>query len=213
MWQIEDEEMKYKAIIGALVSSGLILASASSFAQQGPRGDRPEPQDRAQIERGQQADRDRDFDRDRLQDRDRLDVPSQDRDRDQDRTHVPDFAKLSDNDIYGSEVMSVQERNEYRNQLQNAGSVEERQRIESQHREMVQAKAKSQGVDLVPPGQGIYGGALMSVEERNQYREQLRLIESDEERLQFMAQHREEMQVRAKMKGVDLDDEEIEEAE
>ena len=206
--------MKLKMAIGALISSVLLLSSASSFAQQGPPGHRPAPQDRAQVERGQQADRARDFDRDRLQDRDRLDEPSQDRDRDQDRTHVPDFAKLSDQDIYGSEVMSVQERNEYRKQLQNAGSAGERLQIEARHKEMVDAKAKNQGVKLAAPGQGIYGGALMSVEERNQYREQLRMIDSDEERLQFIAQHREEMQVRAQMKGVDLDDlEEIEEAE
>lgn len=206
--------MKHKTAIGVTISSVLILASTSSFAQQGPPGDRPEPQDRAQVERGQQSDRDRDFDRDRLQDRDRLDVPSHDRDRDQDRTHAPDFARLSDQDIYGSEVMSMQERNEYRMQLQNAGSVEERRQIEAQHREMVQAKAESQGVDLAPPGRGIYGGAVMSVEERNQYREQLQMIASDKEKLQFMAQHREEMQVRAKLKGIDLDDlDEVEEAE
>lgn len=206
--------MKHETVIGVLISSALLLTSAAGFAQQGGQRDRPEPQDRAQVERGQQADRDRDFDRDRLQDRDRLDIPSHDRDRDQDRTHAPDFARLSDQDIYGSEVMSMQERNEYRNQLQNAASMEERQQIEARNREMVQAKAKSQGVNLAPPGQGIYGGAVMSVEERNQFREELRLIDSDEERLQFMAQHREEMQARAKLKGLDLDDlEETEEAE
>lgn len=198
--------MKHIIAISVLISSVLILTSASSFAQQGQPGHRPEPQDRALAERGQQGDRDRDFDRDRLQDRDRVDVPSHDRDRDQDRTHTPDFAKLSDQDIYGSEVMSVQERNEYRYQLQNAGSVGERQQIEAKHREMVLAKAKSQGVNLAPPGQGIYGGAMMSVEERNQYREQLRMVDSDEERLQLMSQHREEMQLRAKLKGIDLDD-------
>lgn len=205
--------MKHKAAIGILISSVLLLSSATSFAQQGPPGDRPDPQDRAQAERGQQADRDRDFDRDRLRDRDRIDVPSQDRDRDQDRIHAPDFARLGDHDIYGSEIMSVQERNEYRNQLQNASSTEERRQIEARHRETVQERAKLRGVDLVSPGQGIYGGAMMSVEERNQYREQLRMIDSDEERLQFMARHREAMQARAKLKGIDLDEEEIEEAE
>lgn len=53
----------------------------------------------------------------------------------------------------------------------------------------------------------IYGGAMMSEQERNQYREQLRLIGSDEqERTRFLAQHREEMQKRAKTRGVELDD-------
>lgn len=204
--------MKKSTALGAIIASTLLLSSTTGLAQGGsPRG--AGAQDRAQTERGR-LDRDRDFDRDFDRDRDRLDEPSRDRDRDQDRTHTPDFARLSDHDIYGSEVMSVQERNEYRMQLQNAASAEERQRIEAQHRKSVEAKARLRGVALNPPGQGIYGGALMSVEERSQYREQLRQFDSDEERLQFMAQHREEMQIRAKSKGVPFDDlAETEEAE
>ena len=64
-------------------------------------------------------------------------------------------------------------------------------------------------------GNGIYGGAMMSEQERNEYHEQLRLTESDPEaRTKFMAQHQEEMQQRAKAKGVDLKDPpEAEEAE
>mgnify|MGYP003628754952 CR=1 FL=1 len=130
------------------------------------------------------------------------------------RTHVPDFAKLSDQDIYGSEVMTAQERNQYRKQLQDATNAEERNRVEAQHREMVQTRAKARNVDLAPPGQGIYGGALMSVEERSRYREQLRMIESDTEKAKFMAQHREEMQMRAQAQGVDpVELKETEEAE
>lgn len=206
--------MKQTTILGAIIASTLLLSSTTGLAQGGsPRG--AGAQDRAQTDRGRMdrdGDFDRDFDRDR--DRDRLDEPSQDRDRDQDRTHTPDFARLSDHDIYGSEVMSVQERNDYRMQLQNAASAEERQRIEAQHRKTVDAKARLRGVALSPPGQGIYGGALMSVEERSLYREQLRQFDSDEERLQFTAQHREEMQIRAKSKGVPFDDlAETEEAE
>lgn len=53
----------------------------------------------------------------------------------------------------------------------------------------------------------IYGGAMMTEQERNQYREQLRLIGSDEQkRTRFLAQHREKMQTRAKAKGIALDD-------
>lgn len=204
--------MNLKAIFSPMVFAALVLVSQATMAQgQGHVQNRPmdRPQDRAQIERGQQ-----DLDRDRLRDRDRATVPSRDRDRDQERTHAPDFARLSDHDIYGNELMSVQERNQYRDQLQNAASIEERKQAEEQHREMIQVRAKTQGVDVTPPGKGIYGGAAMSVEERNQYREQLRMIESDEERLQFMAQHREEMQRRAMLQGLDPDVlEETEEAE
>ena len=193
--------MKHKTAISILATSVLILSSAAIYAQHGPPGGHAQPQDRAQAERGQQSDRDRDFDRDRLRDRDMMEA----QDRDRDRTHMPDFANLSDEDIYGSEVMTVEERNEYRNQLKNAATAQEREQIEARHKEMVKAKAQSKGVDLVPPGKGIYGGALMTVEERSRYREQLRMIDSDEERLQFMAQHREEMQIRAKAQGIELE--------
>jgi hypothetical protein len=54
---------------------------------------------------------------------------------------------------------------------------------------------------------GIYGSELMSVEERNQFREQLRLTENDPQaRTKLMAEHREQMQQRAKAKGVELKD-------
>ena len=144
--------MKAQTTIGILVASALAFTSASAVAQgrQGQGGASP-PQ-RAQVERGQ-----RDYDRDRVRDRDRVNDPAQDRkqdrdqDRDQDRTHAPDDAQNGN--------------------------------------------------------QGIYGGELMSAQERNQYREQLRLTESDSKaRSQFMKQHQEKMQLRAKEKGVDLPD-------
>ena len=61
----------------------------------------------------------------------------------------------------------------------------------------------------------IYGHELMSEQERNRYREQLRLVESDpEQKNQFLAQHREQMQARAKAQGAVIDaGGEIEEAE
>ena len=66
-----------------------------------------------------------------------------------------------------------------------------------------------QNKDIVPPGQGpIYRGDLMSVQERNEYREQLRRIESEEERASFLARHREEMN-----KRVESVEKETEEAE
>ena len=56
-------------------------------------------------------------------------------------------------------------------------------------------------------GNGIYGGELMSERERKQYREQLRLTESDPEaRNRFLAEHREEMQKRAREQGKQLGD-------
>ena len=140
--------MRTQMTISILTAAALTLASMSALAQGRHGQGGAQPQDRAQIERGQ-----KDFDRDRYRDRDRITNPAQDRDRtrDQDRIHAPDNAGLGQN--------------------------------------------------------GIYGGELMSVEERNQYREQLRLTESDAQaRTKFMAEHKEQMQQRARVKGVEIKD-------
>jgi len=211
--------MKIQTTISILTATALALASFSALAQGRNGSGGAQAQDRAQIERGQ-----KDFDRDRLRDRDRITSPSQDRDRDrdQDRTHVPDNAKLGENRIYGEQLMSVQEQNQYREQLRLTESdPQARSKFMAQHQDRMQARAKAQGVAIGSPnsaaknGSGIYGGELMSVEERNQYREQLRLTDSDPKaRTKFMAQHQEKMQSRAKAKGVVIDDvPEVEEAE
>ena len=71
----------------------------------------------------------------------------------------------------------------------------------------MQRRAREQGRDLVPPGQGsVYGGELMTVQERNAYREQLRHIVSDEERARFEARHREKMDQRAMALNLDIEE-------
>lgn len=81
-------------------------------------------------------------------------------------------------------------------------------RDQEQNREMVQEQKRIQAPDSdMGPDSGIYGYELMSVEERNRYREQLQLVQSDpEKKTRFLAQHREKMQARAKARGVPLDD-------
>ena len=210
--------MKIQTTISVLTAAAIALASFSAIAQGRHGQSGAQAQDRAQIERGQ-----KDFDRDRLRDRDRI-SPARDRDRvqDQDRTHVPDKAKLGEKEIYGGEFMSAEERNQYREQLRLTESdPKARTKFMAEHQEKMQARAKAQGVALGDPafaakqGNGIYGNELMSVQERNQYREQLRLTESDPQaRTQFKAQHQEKMQARAKEMGVDIETvPEVEEAE
>ncbi len=46
----------------------------------------------------------------------------------------------------------------------------------------------------------------MSVQERNEYREQLRLIDSDKEREQFQAQHRDQVNQRAAALGLEVEE-------
>lgn len=138
--------MKAQTTTAILAAAALALVAGSAAAQGGQGKGGATAPERAQVERGQ-----RDYDRDRSRDRDRVEHPSQDRDQlqKQDRIHAPD--------------------------------------------------------DVPQEAQGIYGGELMTTQEKNQYREQLRLTESDPEaRNQFMAQHREEMQKRAKEQGKEI---------
>ncbi len=202
--------MKAMTTITLLTAAALTLASVSAVAQGARQGQGAQASDRAQVERGQ-----KDFDRDRMRDRDRITAPEHDRDRirDQDRTHVPDNAKPGENGIYGGQLMSVEERNQYREQLRLTESdPQARAKFMAQHQETMQARARQQGVDPASLsagpkyGNGIYGGNLMSVEERNQYREQLRLTESDPQaRTRFQAQHQEKMQARAKQMGLEIE--------
>lgn len=86
--------------------------------------------------------------------------------------------------------------------------MRDRDRVEhpSQDRDRVRDQDRTNAPDDAPQAaQGIYGGELMSEQERNRYREQLRLTESDPEaRNRFMAQHQEEMQQRAKQQGKEI---------
>ncbi len=194
--------MKSRTVVSLFVASILALASMASFAQQGQQGggsaDRSQQADRAQ-----QVDRDHTYDRDRAQDRSHTDTPDQDRDRDR----IQDPANLRDQDIYGHEFMSPAEFDQYRKELGSENTEQVRSTNQAQHEHTMQKRALEQGKDLVPPGQGpIYGGELMSVQERNEYREQLRLADSDEKRLQLEAQHKEQMQVRARELNLEVEE-------
>lgn len=161
--------LKYSALLAAAV----VLLPLDGFAQgRGPGGggDQAGARQRAQAERGQ-------TDRDRT--------------RDQDRTHQPATAPAY-------EGAKAQERKQ------------DQERAQVQEQKQIHVPGTGNG-----PDSDIYGHGLMSVQERNQYREQLRLVQSDpEQKTQFLAKHQEQMQARAKAQGVVIDDGgEIEEAE
>ncbi|HEY4696729.1 MAG TPA: hypothetical protein VIH29_01800 [Gallionella sp.] len=82
-----------------------------------------------------------DQDRTRLQDKDQ--TKSKVQDRDQDR-------------IYGSQLMTKQERNEFRNRMRSAKTAEEREQIRAEHHERMMVRAKERGVTLPddPPARG-----------------------------------------------------------
>ena len=188
--------------ISIILASMLVLMFVAVDAQQGKGGGGAGDRDQ-QMDRDRSYDRDYSHDRDMDQDRDRDQAGGHDQDRDRiqdrDRLHATDPASLRDEDIYGNGLMSAEEKKQYRNQLMQMETVQAREQFQAQHEEKMQARAQKQGKDLVPPGQGpIYGGELMTVQERNQYREQLRHMDSDADREKFQAQHREQMEQRAK---------------
>lgn len=99
------------------------------------------------------------------QTRDREPLRAQDRTGDQARTRDRD--QLRDQDIYGSRLMSPQERNEYRHKMRAAKTVEERERIRNEHHEQMKVRAKERGVTLPDeppanrgPGKGPGGGGM-----------------------------------------------------
>jgi hypothetical protein len=68
-----------------------------------------------------------------------------------------------------------------------------------QQREQVQAETQTR--------ERIYGSELMTPQERNQYLARMRALKTLEEREQFRKEHHEQMQERAKQRGVTLPDE------
>ncbi|MBZ9537968.1 hypothetical protein [Modicisalibacter tunisiensis] len=89
----------------------------------------------------------------------------QDRDRDQDRIHKAgatqtqdqlrdrDQTRLRDRDpdgqsIYGWQIMSREERQQYQQQMHDAQGATERQRLREEHHRLMQERARKQGVTL-----------------------------------------------------------------
>jgi len=92
--------------------------------------------------------------------RDRLRDPTQDqlRDpiRDRDRTRLRD--PIRDEDIYGTQFMTQQERERYREQRRAARDDDERQRLELYHRNRMNMRARNKGVTLPDDPRGMRGG-------------------------------------------------------
>lgn len=75
-------------------------------------------------------------------------------------------ADATDAPIYGSQLMTQQERTEYRMRMRTAQTAEERERIRAEHHAQMVERAKAQGVTLpeTPPamgsGMGPGGGGM-----------------------------------------------------
>src|SRR3989344_5573541 len=73
---------------------------------------------------------------------------------------LPAFASTAyaadQNQIYGSQLMTQQERNEYSNRMRAAKTEQEREQIRKEHHEQMKIRAKEKGVTLPdePPARG-----------------------------------------------------------
>ena len=137
--------MKTRSSIFAIAVTALVLTPLVGLAK-GPGKGQTGAGARAQVERSQH-----DMDRDRSRARDRAEqgVLQHDRTRDQDRTKAPETAKQAEQKIYGQELMSEQERKQYRQQIQLHGQdAEKRNEFMAQHRLKMQERAKLKGIDL-----------------------------------------------------------------
>jgi hypothetical protein len=85
----------------------------------------------------------------------------------QDQSQTRDQQQIRDQDIYGSQLMTPQERTEFRSKMRAAKTVEERERIRKEHHELMKARAKERGITLpdeppmMPGGMGPGGGGMM----------------------------------------------------
>lgn len=61
--------------------------------------------------------------------------------------------------VYGSQLMTEQERNEHRQRMRNAKNAEEREQIRKEHHERMKARARERGIELPdePPARGGKG--------------------------------------------------------
>jgi len=107
---------------------------------------------------------------------------------------------------YANQLMTQEERDAYRKQMQDAKTPEERTKIRDAHRAEMQKRAQAQGLTLQGrSGQPrMYGADLMTPQERDAYIEKMRSAKTQDERLKLRDEHRAEMQKRARDQGVPL---------
>ena len=78
----------------------------------------------------------------------------------QDQTRARD--QIRDRDIYGYQIMTPQERSEFRAKIRAAKTVEERERIRMEHHKQMVERAKKKGITLPdqPPAKSRSGGGM-----------------------------------------------------
>lgn len=61
---------------------------------------------------------------------------------------LPGYSVMADEQVYGSQLMTLQERQDHRTKMQSLKTKQERERYRMEHHEKMQVRAKQQGVTL-----------------------------------------------------------------
>jgi hypothetical protein len=109
------------------------------------------------------------------------------------RQHMPDHG------MYGHEMMTAEERERYRQQLNSARSDLEWSQLRAEHQREMQARARAQGHQLDPP---LFGQHMMTMEEQNRYAERMEAAKDAKEKARIREEHQQMMMQRAQELGI-----------
>jgi hypothetical protein len=76
-------------------------------------------------------------------------------------------------------------------------------RMQARERDQSRQQAHTTVQDKSRTMIGVYGGNLMTADERSRYRAQWQAMQTEQERTEFEARHREEIQSRAREQGIE----------
>jgi hypothetical protein len=107
--------------------------------------------------------------------------------------------QMPDQGMYGQQMMTAEEREQYRQQLNSAQSDREWSRMRAEHQREMQARARAQGRPMDPP---LFGEHMMTAEERNRYTQRMQAATTDEEKARIREEHQQSMMKRAEELGI-----------
>lgn len=91
--------------------------------------------------------------------------------------------------LYGGPMLDQQERDQFQQQMREARTLEERQRIRAEHQNLMRQRAEQRGFDP----DGIYGYPMMNQQQRRAYHQRMQGAGSDAERQRIRQEHRQQM--------------------
>ena len=119
---------------------------------------------------------------------------------DQGRARTTIRHRLRDDDIYGREMMTRRELENYRARLDSAKNDREWVRLRAEHQQQMEQRASQRGVAIDP---AVYGQHMMTREERLRFNQRLSNATSAEQREGIRNEHRLMIEQRARELGLE----------